>query len=76
MVDPSFPPAPTFPSNDRKHSRIGIASFVIGIVSMLVFCLVIALAFGYGISNAAANSSFQVDRLEPAASHAVLNGSG
>jgi hypothetical protein len=43
---------------------------------MLVFCLVIALAFGYGISNAAANSSFQVDRLEPAASHAVLNGSG
>lgn len=65
MVDSSFIPATNIPSNAQKHSRIGIASFVVGIVSMLIFCLAILLAFGYGFSMTAQNPSFQVSRSSP-----------
>ncbi len=59
MVEPSFPPAPTFPGDDRKHSRLGLASFAIGLVSLLIFCLAFVLALGYGVSIAASNPSIQ-----------------
>jgi hypothetical protein len=59
MIDSPFIPAPITPSDTKKHSRIGIASFVIGIVSMLIFCLAILLAFGYGITIASLNPSIQ-----------------
>lgn len=59
MADLYFPPAPTIPSDDRKQSRLGIASFVVGIASMLIFCIAIVLAIGYGISIAASNPSIQ-----------------
>jgi hypothetical protein len=65
MVDPFFTPAPVTPSGMQKHSRIGIASFVIGLVSMFIFCLAIVLAFGYGLSITATNPSFQVEQSNP-----------
>ncbi len=55
---PFIPPSGNLP-DARKHSRLGIASFVIGIISMLVFCLAIVLAFGYGITIASSNPSIQ-----------------
>lgn len=39
MYDSTLTPPPLIPRNTRKHSRIGIASFVIGIVAVLIFCL-------------------------------------
>ncbi|MGA2504591.1 MAG: hypothetical protein ABSG01_10925 [Anaerolineales bacterium] len=65
MVDPFFTPAAATPSDSQKHSRIGIASFVIGLVSMFIFCLAIVLAFGYGLSITATNPSFQVEQSNP-----------
>jgi hypothetical protein len=59
MLEPSFTPAPTIPLENPRHSKIGVASFVVGIVSMLIFCLAIVLAFGYGISIAASNPTIQ-----------------
>jgi hypothetical protein len=60
MVDPSFIPATNIPADTQKHSKIGIASFVVGIVALLIFCLAIVLAFGYGVTLASQNRSFQV----------------
>ena len=48
MYDSSFPPpvAPPPPLPvQKKHSGVGIASFVIGIVSMLGVCLTFGLSF-------------------------------
>ena len=59
MIDSPFIPTPITPYDTRKHSRISIASFVIGIVAMLIFCLAILLAFGYGITIASSNPSVQ-----------------
>jgi uncharacterized membrane protein len=59
MVDPSFMPTPLTPSDTKTHSRLAIASFVIGLVSMFIFCLAIVLAFGYGASIASTNPTIQ-----------------
>lgn len=59
MLEPtlisSSPISPQLPS----HSKLGIASLAIGILSMLVFCLSIVLAFGYGISIASTHPTVQ-----------------
>ncbi len=65
MYDPTLTPPPLIPSVTQKHSRIGIASFVIGIVAVLILCLAFLLAFGYGFSMASQNPSFQVDQSSP-----------
>ncbi len=65
MYDSSFAPPPLIPPDTRKHSKIGIASFVISLVAALIFCLAFLLAFGYGFSMAAQNPSFQVDQGSP-----------
>ena len=59
MIDSPIIPAPIPLSEMQKQSKIGIASFVIGIVSMLIFCLAIVLAFGYGITIGGTNPSIQ-----------------
>jgi small-conductance mechanosensitive channel len=59
MIDSPFPPAPLIPSETQKHSRLGIASFVIGLVSLIIFCLAVVLAFGYGVSIASSTPSVQ-----------------
>jgi len=65
MYDSTFTPPPLITPGTQKHSKIGIASFVIGIVAMLIFCLVILLAFGYGFTMAMQNPYFQVDQSSP-----------
>ena len=65
MYDPTLTPPLLIPSVTQKHSRIGIASFVIGIVAVLILCLAFLLAFGYGFSMASQNPSFQVDQSSP-----------
>jgi hypothetical protein len=65
MVDPSFIPSPFTPSDTKTHSRLGIASFVIGLVSMFIFCLAIVLAFGFGVSIASTNPSIQSLQTSP-----------
>lgn len=65
MYDSALTPPPLIPPDTRKHSRIGIASSVIGIVAALIFCLAFILAFGYGFSMVAQNPSFQVDQSSP-----------
>jgi len=65
MYDSTFTPPPLIPPVTQKHSRIGIASFVIGIVAVLILCLAFLLAFGYVFSMASQNPSFQVDQSSP-----------
>jgi hypothetical protein len=44
-MDPSFlPPPPVVDVN--KHSRLGVASFIISIISALIICFDVVLAFG------------------------------
>ncbi len=62
MYDSSFPPPPQIPPDTRVHSKVGIASFGIGIVAVLIFCLAFLLAFGYGFFMIAQNPTFQVDQ--------------
>lgn len=59
MIDSPFIPPPLIPAETQKHSRLGIASFVIGLVSLIIFCLAIVLAFGYGVSVASSSPSVQ-----------------
>jgi hypothetical protein len=65
MYDPTITPPPLIPPVTQKHSRIGIASFVIGIVAVLILCLAFLLAFGYGFSMVSQNPTFQVDQSSP-----------
>ena len=65
MYDSSFAPPPLIPSPAQKHSKIGIASFVVGILAALVFCLVILLAFGFDFLMAAQNPTFQINQNSP-----------
>jgi hypothetical protein len=59
MIDSPFTSAPLIPAETQKHSRLGIASFVIGLVSLIIFCLAVVLAFGYGVSIASSSPSVQ-----------------
>jgi small-conductance mechanosensitive channel len=59
MIDSPFTPAPPVPAANQSHSRLGIASFVIGLISFIIFCLAIVLAFGYGVSIASTAPSIQ-----------------
>ncbi|HEX7542155.1 MAG TPA: hypothetical protein VF352_08495 [Anaerolineales bacterium] len=63
IYDSTVAPPPLMPP--EKHSRIGIASFGIGILAVLMICLAILLAFGYGFPMAATTSNFQVDQSSP-----------
>jgi len=65
MYDSTFTPPQLITPGTQKHSKIGIASFVIGIVATLIFCLVILLAFGYGFTMAMQNPYFQVNQSSP-----------
>jgi hypothetical protein len=66
MYDSSFAPPPLTAPDTRKHSRIGILSFVIGILAALVICLTILLLFGYGFSMALQSPNSPVDQGSPA----------
>ncbi len=65
MYDSTLTPSPLIPPNAQKHSKIGIASFVIGIAAVLILCLAILLAFGYGFTMAIQDPYFQVDQSSP-----------
>jgi len=65
MYNSSSAPDVFVSPDSRKHSRIGIASFVIGLLAVLMICLAILLAFGYGFSMAIQNPNFQVDQKSP-----------
>jgi hypothetical protein len=65
MIDSTFIPPPPVPADARKQSKIGIASFVIGIVAMLIFCVALLLAFGYGFMGAAQTPGFTIDSSSP-----------
>lgn len=65
MSDTTFAPPPIIPPDTRKHSRIGLASFVISIVAAMIFCLAFLLAFGYGFSMAAQDPSYEFDQGSP-----------
>lgn len=63
MVESTFlPPPPLIPPDTRKHSIVGIASFAIGIVAVMIFCLALLFAFGYGIFIVAQNPASRVDQ--------------
>lgn len=67
MYDTEFTPPPLPPPPDeRKQSGIGIASFAIGLLALLIFCLGFVVAFGYGISVGMNNpTNPQVDQGSP-----------
>lgn len=51
MYDSSLPmPPPVIPTTDQKQSKLGIASFVLGIIGMLLLCAGFLIAIGYGVS--------------------------
>jgi hypothetical protein len=68
MYDSTLTPAPLIPDDTKKHSKIGIASFVIGIVAMLIFCIALVLTTIYAIpiaSQITSPTSFQIDQSSP-----------
>jgi hypothetical protein len=73
MFEPTFtappPPPPPFPAPEgQKQSKIGIASFVIALVALLLFCVGFILSFGYGFTLAMNNPNFSassIDRNSP-----------
>lgn len=67
MYDTAYtPPPPPPPPDERKQSGIGIASFAIGLLALLIFCGGFAVAFGYGFTVGMNNpSNPQVDQGSP-----------
>jgi len=59
-MDIGFPPSPPAPEL-RKHSRLGMASFIISIVAALIICIDIVLAFGNGSGFSVSSSYAWVD---------------
>jgi hypothetical protein len=56
MNDFSLPPVPAdLPASGQRHSRIGIAAFVLACVSSLSFCVALILSMGYGVAIAMNN---------------------
>lgn len=49
MYDSSLPPVPS-PIENQKQSKIGIASFVIGVLALIILCIGFLIAIGYGVS--------------------------
>ena len=49
MYGSTVTPAPPKPNDARKQSKIGIASFVVGIVAMLIFCTALVLTILFAI---------------------------
>ncbi len=49
------PPSPFEQPPMRKQSKLGLASFIIGLVAFLLVCIGFIIAFSYGISLAANN---------------------
>lgn len=63
------PPPPVEQSPIHKQSKLGIASFVISLVSLLLVCIGFIIAFSYGISLAANNpltNPGMIDQSSPA----------
>jgi hypothetical protein len=68
MYDSTATPAPLIPAETKKQSKIGIASFVIGILAMLIFCIALVLAIIYAIpiaSQITSTTSYQIDQSSP-----------
>jgi hypothetical protein len=64
-LNPPQVPLPQLPG-DQKQSPIGIASFVISILALLLVCVAIIVAFSYGISVGLNNPyNPQVDTSSP-----------
>jgi hypothetical protein len=61
---PFTPPPSPLVTVSGKLSKIGIASFVLGLVAVLLFCAAFLLSFGYGISLAANNPYFDPATLD------------
>ena len=57
MYEPSvLPPiVPQPPATSKKQSEIGIASFLISILGLLIFCVALLISLGYGASLARSN---------------------
>jgi hypothetical protein len=68
MYDSTATPAPLIPAETKKQSKIGIASFVIGILAMLIFCIALVLTIIYAIpiaSQITSTTSYQIDQSSP-----------
>ena len=53
MYDSSLPTPPVV--EGQKQSKIGIASFVVSLIALLIFCAGFIVSFGYGFSVAMKN---------------------
>jgi vacuolar-type H+-ATPase subunit I/STV1 len=53
IITPPVTPPPSVTS--KKQSGIGIASFVISILGVLIFCVAMLISVGYGVSLASSN---------------------
>jgi hypothetical protein len=65
MYDSSLQPASLSPIGIQKHSRLGIASFIVGIVALFVLCLGMVLAFVYAGSIATQDLTSQITLSSP-----------
>ena len=64
MYDSTVTPAPLIPAETKKQSKIGIASFVIGIVALLIMCISLVLAIIYAIPIASQTTSITSSQIE------------
>lgn len=53
IASPPVVPQPSVTS--EKHSGIGIASFIVSILGLLIFCVAMLISVGYGVSLAGSN---------------------
>ena len=62
MYDSSFPPpmVPPPPPEMPRHSKLGIISFVLSIISVFLVCLFLVFAYMLGNNNLATNNSTTV----------------
>ncbi|MBM3153437.1 MAG: hypothetical protein FJZ96_14740, partial [Chloroflexi bacterium] len=66
MYENTFSPPPTPPPPEVRHSKVGVASFILGIASLLFLCVGFLIAFGYGMSIGIQNPmNPQIDSSSP-----------
>jgi len=62
MYENTFDPSPLAPPpNSGRQSKVGVASLILGIISLLFFCIGFVIAFGYGISIGIDDPLAQID---------------
>jgi hypothetical protein len=76
MLEPSFMTTDATTPQGQKQSKIGIASLVIGLVSVLMFCVAFAISFGYGLNIALANPTADPTAFIDQSSPLILIASG